>query len=176
VYGLIIIASLLAVCLVYLVGVYQGLVALRDSVQSSWAGIDVLLKQRHDELPKLIESCRRCLQFEQAACEKVMRARAAIGQASATGNVAAVSAGEQQLRAGIGRLFAVAAGHPQLQADKSFRRLQARIAAIEAEIAARRELYNERVNLNNIRLSVLPDAIVANWFGFKPAHLLECRG
>jgi len=173
VFSLIIMLALGVICLVYFVGIYNGLVGLRESVKTAWANIDVLLKQRHDELPKLIESCKRYMQFEQETFEKVLRARGAISQASAAGNVAAVGAGEQQLRAGMGRLFAVAESYPQLKSDESFKQLQSRITGIEEAIADRRELYNEQVNLNNIRVSVLPDAMLATWFGFKPAHLLD---
>jgi LemA protein len=165
--------ALLAVAVVYFVGIYNGLVNLRESVKTAWANIDVLLKQRHDELPKLVETCKRYMQFEQETFEKVMRARSAISQASASGNVAAVGAGEQQLRSGMGRLFAVAENYPQLKTDETFKQLQTRISGLEEAIADRRELYNEQVNLNNIRVGVLPDAIVAGWFGFKTAHLLE---
>jgi LemA protein len=131
------------------------------------------LKQRHDELPKLVDTCKRYMQSEQETLEKVMRARASVSLASSTGNVAAVGAAEQQLRAGVGRLFAVAENYPQLKTDETFKQLQGRIIALEESIADRRELYNDQVNLNNIRVSVFPDAIIARRFGFLPAHLLE---
>jgi LemA protein len=102
-----------------------------------------------------------------------MRARASVSQASTSGNVAAVGAAEQQLRVGIGRLFAVAEKYPQLKSDENFKRLQTRISALEEAIADRRELYNDQVNLNNIRVMVYPDTLIAQRCGFKPAHLLE---
>jgi LemA protein len=92
--------------IVYITGIYNGLVSLRENIKVSWANIDVLLKQRHDELPKLIETCKRYMQFEQDTLERVMRARASVNQASQSGDVAAVGAAEQQLRAGMTRLFA----------------------------------------------------------------------
>ena len=158
---------------VYIVGIYNGLVNLRENVKISWANIDVLLKQRHDELPKLVETCKRYMQFEQETLEKVMRARASISQASASGDVAAVGAAEQLLRAGMGRLYAVAENYPQLKTDETFRQLQARITSLEESIADRRELYNEQVNVNNIRVHVFPDALIAGRFGFGPARLLD---
>ena len=171
--GLVVILALLVALLVYLVGIYNGLVALRENVKTAWANIDVLLKQRHDELPKLVETCKRYMQFEQETLEKVMRARASVSSASASGNVAAVGAAEQQLRAGIGRLFAVAENYPQLKTDETFKQLQGRITALEESIADRRELYNDQVNLNNIRVKVFPDLLIAQKFGFLPAQLLE---
>ena len=87
-------------------------------------------------------------------------------QAVGQGNVAAVGAAEQQLRTGVGQLFAVAENYPQLKSDETFKHLQARISGLEESIADRREFYNDQVNLNNIRIKVFPDAIIANAFGF----------
>ena len=171
--GLVIVLALLLVATVYLVGTYNGLVNLRESVKVAWANIDVLLKQRHDELPKLVDACKRYMQFEQETLEKIMRARSAVFQASANGNVAAVGAAEQQLRAGMGQLFAVAENYPQLKSDENFRHLQTRITGLEESIADRRELYNDQVNLNNIRIQSFPDVLIAGMFNFPAAHLLE---
>ena len=118
--GLVVILALAVALAVYLIGIYNGLVSLRENVKTAWANIDVLLKQRHDELPKLVETCKRYMQFEQETLEKVMRARTSVSQARTSGNVAAVGAAEQQLRAGVGRLFAVAESYPQLKSDETF--------------------------------------------------------
>ena len=171
--ALIVIVALGLALAAYLVGIYNGLVGLKENIKVSWANIDVLLKQRHDELPKLIETCRRYMQFEQETLEKVMRARASISQASASGNVAAVGAAEHDLRSGMSRLFAVAESYPQLKSDETFKRLQGRITALEESIADRREFYNDAVNLNNIRVKVFPDVMIARQFGFAEASLLE---
>jgi LemA protein len=120
-----------------------------------------------------VDACKRYMQFEQETLEKVMRARASVSLASSTGNVAAVGAAEQQLRAGVGRLFAVAENYPQLKTDETFKQLQGRIIALEESIADRRELYNDQVNLNNIRVNVFPDVVIARKYGFLPAQLLE---
>ena len=171
--GLVVILALGLALIVYLVGIYNGLVGLRENIKAAWANIDVLLKQRHDELPKLVDTCKRYMQFEQETLEKVMRARASVSQASTSGNVAAVGAAEQQLRAAVGRLFAVAENYPQSKSDETFKQLQGRIIALEESIADRRELYNDQVNLNNIRVKVFPDVIIAQKFGFLSAQLLE---
>jgi LemA protein len=170
--GLVVILALTVALIAYFVGIYNGLVGLRENVKAAWANIDVLLKQRHDELPKLVETCKRYMQFEQETLERVMRARNSVSQASTSGNIAALGAAEQQLRAG-GRLFAVAENYPQLKTDETFKQLQGRITALEESIADRRELYNDQVNLNNIRVNVFPDVMIAQRFGFLPAHLLE---
>jgi LemA family len=92
--GLVVLLALCVALSVYLVGIYNGLVGLRENVKVAWANIDVLLKQRHDELPKLVETCKRYMQFEQETLEKVMRARRATSPPSAqpSGNCVPVSA------------------------------------------------------------------------------------
>jgi LemA protein len=165
--------ALLVVAAVYVVRIYNGLIALRENVRKAWSNIEVLLTQRHDELPKLVETCKRYMGYEQETLERVMQARAAVFKAQGQGNVVAVGAAEQQLREGLGRLFAVAENYPDLKADQSFRHLQGRITELEEAIADRRELYNEAVNLNNIRIQTFPDLVVARLFDFKSSSLLE---
>ena len=165
--------AVVAIAVVYAIGLYNGLVKLRESVKQAWANIDVLLAQRHDELPKLVETCKRYMQYEQETLERVMKARASVFQAAGRGDVAAVGAAESSLRAGLGQLFAVVENYPQLKADESFNHLQARITQIEESIADRRELYNASVNLNNVRVHQFPDVVVARMFDFKEAGLLE---
>jgi LemA protein len=171
--GFLIFLAVLAVVAVYGIGIYNGLVKLREAVKQAWSNIDVLLVQRHDELPKLVETCKRYMQYEQETLERVMKARASVFQAAGRGDVAAVGAAESALRAGLGQLFAVVENYPQLKADESFRHLQARITQLEESIADRRELYNASVNLNNVRIHQFPDLVVARLFGFKTADLLE---
>ena len=165
--------ALLVVAAVYVVRIYNGLVGLRENVRKAWSNIDVLLTQRHDELPKLVETCKRYMQYEQETLERVMQARSAVFKAQGQGDVTALGAAEQQLREGLGRLFAVAENYPDLKADQGFKHLQTRISQLEESIADRRELYNEAVNLNNIRVQTFPDLIVARLFEFKQSALLE---
>lgn len=171
--ALIVLLAAAIVVVVYFVGIYNSLVAVRERIKQAWANIDVLLKQRHDELPKLIDTCKQYMQYEQETLEKVMRARAAVFTASAGGNVAAVGAAEQQLRGDVGRLFAVAENYPALKTSESFKQLQARITGLEESIADRRELYNDQVNINNTRIDQFPDALIARRYGFTTRPLLE---
>lgn len=166
-------AAAVAVLLLYGVTIYNGLVTLRENVKKAWANIDVLLKQRHDEIPKLVETCKQYMGYEQETLTKVMEARARVSSAQAAGDVGALGKAEGQLRMGLGNLFAVAEQYPELKANESFQHLQARISSLEESIADRREFYNESVNQNNIRIAHFPDLIVANMFHFKDAELLE---
>jgi LemA protein len=170
---LLLFVALLVVAAVYFVRIYNGLVALRENVRKAWANIDVLLTQRHDELPKLVETCKQYMQYEQQTLERVMQARSAVFKAQGRGDVTALGAAEGQLRQGLGQLFALAENYPDLKADRSFQHLQTRISELEEAIADRRELYNESVNLNNIRIQTFPDLIVARTFEFRTATLLE---
>ena len=165
--------ALLVVAAIYVIRIYNGLVALRENVRKAWSNIDVLLTQRHDELPKLVETCKRYMAYEQETLERVMQARSAVFKAQGRGDVAALGAAEQQLREGLGRLFALAENYPDLKADQGFAHLRERISQLEESIADRRELYNEAVNLNNIRIQTFPDLLVARLFEFRTSALLE---
>ena len=169
----IVILVLLAVLVGYTILIYNNLVSLKHNVSQAWANIDVLLKQRHDELPKLVEACKQYMQYEQETLEAVMKARAAVQDAAASGDMGALGAAESGLRLGLGKLFAVAEAYPDLKASESFRQLEARISALENSIADRREFYNAAVNANNIRIEQFPDLILARLFHFGPAELLE---
>ena len=164
---------LLIVVVIYAIQIYNRLVSLKHGVSKAWSNIDVLLKQRHDELPKLVEVCKQYMGYEQETLERVMRARTQVAQAREGADVPALGAAETQLRLGLGNLFAVAEAYPDLKANTTFMHLQERITALENSIADRREFYNESVNLNNVRIEQFPDVIVASKFGFGPFELLE---
>lgn len=165
--------GLVAVLLVYIVVIYNNLVSLKHNVSKAWSNIDVLLKQRHDELPKLVETCRQYMQYEQETLEKVMQARACVASAQQQGDVGQLGQAEGALRLGLGNLFALAEAYPDLKADETFQHLQARITGLENAIADRREFYNESVNINNVRIEQFPDVIIARTFNFKAFTLLE---
>lgn len=168
-----VILGLIALLALYAIVVYNGLVSLKHGIDKAWANIDVLLKQRHDELPKLVETCKQYMKYEQDTLEKVMQARNAVHKAREQGDVGALGAAENSLRLGLGQLFAVAEAYPDLKANESFRHLQARISELEASIADRREFYNESVNRNNVRIEQFPDVIIARHYKFGPRKLLE---
>jgi len=167
------ILGIVAVVIVYGIIIYNNLVRLKHNVSKAWSNIDVLLKQRHDELPKLVETCKQYMGYEQETLEKVMKARAAVSAAREQGDIAALGPAETQLRLGLGNLFAVAEAYPDLKANESFQHLQARVTGLEDAIADRREFYNESVNLNNVRIEQFPDVIISRWFKFVAATLLE---
>lgn len=165
--------GILAVLFTYLIVIYNNLVALKHNIGKAWSNIDVLLKQRHDELPKLVETCKQYMQFEQETLEKVMAARNSVANAQQKGDIPALGQAEGALRLGLGGLFAVAEAYPDLKADETFQHLQACISGLENMIADRREFYNESVNVNNVRIEQFPDLIIARFFNFAAHSLLE---
>ena len=165
--------GLVVLALVYGVLTYNGLVQLKHNIAKAWANIDVLLKQRHDELPKLVEVCRQYKQFEQETLARVTEARARVAKAREARDVPALGAAENLLRAGLWQIFAVAEAYPELKANEHFMQLQTRITALENSIADRREWYNESVNLHNVRIEQFPDLIIARMFSYSEQPLLQ---
>lgn len=171
--GTFVILGILGALILYGVMIYNNLVRLKHNVSQAWSNIDVLLKQRHDELPKLVETCRQYMKYEKDVLERVTLARAAVSKAREAGDVGALGAAETQLRAGLGALFAVAENYPELKASESFQHLQGRVSQLESAIADRREFYNASVNANNVRIEQFPDVLIARNFGFGSRELLE---
>lgn len=163
----------LIVVLTYAALLYNGLVSLKHGVARAWANIDVVLKQRHDELPKLVEVCKQYKEFEQATLERVIAARAGVASAREAQDIRALGTAEGALRSGLSQLFAVAEAYPELRASEHFQQLQSRISGLENTLADRRELYNEAVNLNNVRVEQFPDVLLARLFHFEVKPLLD---
>ena len=171
--GTLIFFGIVAVLLFYGIGLYNHLVNVKHAVAKAWANIDVLLKQRHDELPKLVEVCKQYKQFEQATLQKVIEARSQVQSARERQDIPALGQAEGVLRMGLGSIFAVAEAYPELKANENFMQLQTRITSLENGIADRRELYNESVNINNVQIEVFPASIIARLFNFGEKPLLE---
>ena len=169
----IILLAVLAVAVVYAIMIYNQLVQVKHNVSKAWANIDVLLKQRHDELPKLVETCKQYMKFEQDTLVRVMEARSHVSTAREQQNIGALGQAEGELRGALGKLFALAEAYPELKTDETFKHLQSRISSLENGIADRREFYNESVNINNVRIEQFPDSVVAALFSFRPMQLLR---
>lgn len=165
--------GVITILLIYGITLYNHLVNVKHAVAKAWANIDVLLKQRHDELPKLVEVCRQYKEFEQATLQKVIEARSQVQAARQQQNIPALGQAEGMLRMGLGNIFAVAEAYPELKANENFMQLQNRITSLENGIADRRELYNETVNINNVQIEVFPASIIAALFNFGEKPLLE---
>jgi len=168
-----ILLAVTTITLIYGISLYNHLVNIKHAVAKAWANIDVLLKQRHDELPKLVEVCKQYKEFEQSTLQKVIAARSQVQTARESQNIEALGQAEGLLRAGLCGLFAVAEAYPELKANEHFMQLQTRITGLENGIADRRELYNESVNIYNVGIEQFPAAMIANMFHYEARPLLE---
>lgn len=144
---------------VYVVIIYNGLVRLRNDIDKAWANIDVLLKQRHDELPNLVATVKGYMQYEQQTLERITQARTAYMQAATVGQKAQA---DLLVTGALRGLFAVAENYPDLKANTNFLQLQKRISELEDMIADRREFFNDDVNTYNVRIQQLPDVVIAS--------------
>ena len=154
----------------YFLSIYNTLVEVKNNIGRSWANIDVLLKQRHDELPKLVKVCEAYMQHERAVFDKLSEARGALAQARTVGQRAAA---ENQITSALGGFFAVAENYPDLKANVAFASLQGRISDLENQIADRREFYNDTVTIFNTRIQQIPDSWVAGGMNLQPAELFK---
>ncbi len=164
---------ILLALIAYGIMLFNGLVNIKNNVAKAWANIDVLLKQRHDELPKLIETCKQYMQHEQATLEKVIQARSQVSAARESQNLSALGSAEGALRSGLVQLFAVAEAYPELKANEQFLHLQTRISGLENAISDRREFYNDSVTVNNTGIEEFPALLIAKMFNFKPFDMLK---
>ena len=168
-----IVLIILALVIIYCIITYNSLVSIKNNVAKAWANIDVLLKQRNDELPKLIDTCKAYMAHEAQTLEKVISARMGVDAARQTQDVAGLGKAESVLSKSIGGLYAVAENYPDLKADQTFINLQQHITGLENQIADRREFYNDSVNNNNVRIQQFPDLIVAKLFNFEQKDMLR---
>src|ERR1700734_3759583 len=156
--------------LVYIVILYNELVRLRNDNDRAWANIDVLLKQRHDEIPNLVETVKGYMQHEQQTLLAVTQARAASMNAA---SITQKATAELTMTVALRGLFAVAENYPQLKANENFLKLQTRISELEERIADRREFFNDDVNTYNTRIAQIPDVFIASYMNLKPRSMFQ---
>jgi len=148
-----------------LVTTYNAIVALRQRSDKAWSNIDVVLKQRHDQLPNLVAAVRGLMSFEQGVLTRVTEARAAY---SPTAPIPAQAATSEETTAAVRSLFAVVERYPELRSAENVRDLQSQIERLEDMIADRRELYNDQIYRYNTRIDQVPGALIAPVFGWQP--------
>jgi len=154
----------------YFIAIYNGLVRLRNNIKKSWANINVLLKQRSDELPKLLASVKGYMKHEKTLLVSLTKARTAFLNAKTMTKKAEA---DSMISGMLKTLFAVAENYPKLRANENFMQLQGRISAIENSLADRREFYNDSVNNYNIRIESFPDMIVAKMMGAQRQEMFK---
>lgn len=167
---LVVLAVALLVVAVYGVSIYNGLILVANNIAKAWANIDVLLKQRHDEIPKLVKICQGYMEHEKGVFENVLKAREALMAAKGP---AAAGRAEGVMEGSLKQLFALAENYPNLKAQSSFQQMQERVSGLESQIADRREFYNDSVNIYNIRIASLPDTFVAKLLNMQPKEMFQ---
>ena len=161
---------LVVILVVYAVSIFNGLIRLKNNIKKSWANIDVLLKQRSDELPKLISSVKGYMKHEKGVLAELTKARTAFLNAT---TMAKKAAADSAISGALKSLFAVAEAYPKLRANENFLQLQQRISGLENELADRREFYNDSVNTFNIRIRSIPDIVVAKLLGYTEEQMFK---
>ena len=164
------IGFLLLALFLYFLMIYNNLVRLKVDIDKAWANVDVLLKQRHDEVPNLVAAVAGVWDFEKNVMTQITQARSA---AQGAQTLSEKSQTEGALSSSLNRLFAVAENYPDLKAQDNFLKLQKRLSEIENEISDRRSFYNDSVAAYNARTQEFPDSILASSFGFKPRELFH---
>lgn len=165
-----IVLGVVVLLLLWLVIVYNRLVALRQTTGQAWSDVDVQLKQRHDLVPNLVETVKGYAAHERGTLEAVVAARNAAVNAQGPAQAAAA---EGQLGAALGRLFALAEAYPELKANQNFLQLQAELSDLENKIAAARRFFNNAVSEYNAAIQSVPAVLFAGSLGFTARGFFE---
>jgi LemA protein len=168
----VVLAFVVAGLLAYMATLYNGLIALQVDIDKAWSNIDVLLKQRYDEISKVVEVCKGYMQYERSTLELIVQARSTYAKAVTVTQKADASG---PLASSAQKLFATAENYPDLKANDTFLHLQKRITELEEQIADRREFYNDAVNTFNIRMREMPDVYVAKFMRLQPRQMFKVK-
>lgn len=163
-------ALLVVILALWGVGIYNGLVALRQMVRNAFAQIDVQLKRRHDLIPNLVNTVKGYATHEKDTLERVISARA---RATSVTSPADKFKAEGELSSALGRLLMVSEAYPDLKANQNFMSLQTELGATEDRIAFSRQGYNDTVQKYNTSVQVFPAVFIARLFGFAPEPFFE---
>lgn len=167
---LIVIVLIAIIVIGYFVSIYNSLVRLENNIEKAWSNIEVLLKQRHDELTKLMNTVKGYMKFEEKVLMEITEARTAFLNAS---SVQEKAKADSIMTAALKSLFAVAENYPDLKSSENFLQFQNRISALEDQISDRREFYNDSVNTFNIRIRQIPHVFVANMLKCQKKELFK---
>ena len=154
----------------YGISIYNSLVQVKNNTEKAWKNIDVLLLQRHDELPNLVETVKGCMKHEKDVLERLIKLRSSYNEAE---NMNEKIRLENQLNREMLRMHHVWESYPDLKTNQNFIKLQERISGLESSIADRREFFNDSVNIYNIQIERFPEVVLANMFGYKKKEYLD---
>ncbi len=167
---LVILGVVALVLIAWVIGIFNGLVRLRNAVKNAWSQIDVQLKRRHDLIPNLVETAKGYMQHERQTLENITKARNLASQASGVGEQAKA---EGQLNQALSSFFVVVENYPNLKANENFLALQEELTSTENKIGFARQAYNDSAMQLNNKIEMFPSNIIAGMFNFKPAEFFE---
>lgn len=166
----VIVLAIIVIAVIWAIGVYNGLISMRQRVNQAFADVDVQLRQRHDLIPNLVETVKGYAAHERGTLDDVVKARNA---AVAAQGPAQQAAAENQLTGALRQLFALAENYPELKASSNFQQLQAELSDLENKIAASRRFFNSAVQEYNTGIQRFPAALFASSFGFAPKNFFD---
>jgi LemA protein len=167
---LLILLAVIVFLILYMIGIYNGLISLRNQVKNAWSQIDVQLKRRHDLIPNLVETAKVYMQHERQTLEAVTAARSAAAGAK---TIEDIGRAEGALTGALSRFMAVAEQYPDLKANQNFLALQEELSSTENRIAFSRQAYNDAVLMLNNKVEMFPSNIIAGSFSFKKEYFFE---
>jgi len=183
--ALIVLLAIIGILVLWIVGIYNKLIATRNQVKNAWSQIDVQLQRRYDLIPNLIETVKDYMTFEKGTLEAVISARNQAASArqvveqrggpTGDGSIKQLLAAESTLKSSLGNFFALAESYPQLKASEPMQRLQEELSSTENKIAFARQAYNDQAMNYNTAQQVFPTVLVASAFGHHPAELYEVQ-
>jgi LemA protein len=168
--ALLVLLGIIVLLVLWMIGAYNGLIALKNKVANGWKQIDVQLKRRHDLIPNLVNTVKGAMDFERNTLEAVIAARNKA--VNATG-VAATAKAEGELTQALGRLFALTEAYPDLKATGNVAQLQEELTSTENKIGFARQLYNDVATEYNTRQATFPTMLVAGLAKATPAELWQ---
>jgi LemA protein len=151
---------------------YNGLIRLRNQLERAWANIDVILKQRYDEIPQLIQVIEQYANYEGGLLQELANARSKYGTAQSIGDKIKAST---EMSVALSGVLAIGEAYPELKANQNFSQLQTRVSQLESMIADRRESYNECVANFNTRIQQFPDVFAANFLKYERQELFQVQ-
>lgn len=177
---LLVVLGIAVVFALWLVGIYNRLINLRNQVKNAWSQIDVQLQRRYDLIPNLVESVKGYMNFERGTLEAVIQARnqasnarqsvAQQGGPTGTASIKELMGAETALKGAMGNFFALAENYPQLRSSENMQQLQEELSSTENKIAFARQAYNDQVLSYNTAQQQFPATLVASYFGHHPAE------
>jgi LemA protein len=170
---LFVVLGIIVLLVIVFIGIFNGLVRMRNEVKNSWAQIDVQLKRRYDLIPNLVEAVKGYVKHERETLESVTKARNLAQQLSTSENVGARGKAEGELSSALMRLLAVAESYPDLKANQNFLALQEELSSTENKISFSRQYYNDSVLKLNNQVQMFPSSVVASMANFHAGEFFE---